>query len=163
MFMTEKIEDKILKGTDLSKVDLVIKQVKPVKKAKPVILKDIHGNDVDESDYFFPGEDGKSKAPVGFNDVCGHPVQREDLIEVFNKVFDPKDGFLFYKALDKEVYIVIVPLKNAVSVSLENGSIAGDCQKHAMSFIMDGSVNLDTLKEKLKRINSPKFVKYTDR
>ncbi len=159
----EKIEDKIIKPVDLGQIESEKAKANKPKKVKPVILKDTAGNVVEEGDYFYSEEPGKGKAPIGFNEACGLPVDREDLIEVFNKVFNPKDGFLFFKTRDKEVYVVLVPLKNSISVSRENGSVEGDCQKHAMSFIVDGSVNLDTLKEKLKRINSPKFVKYTDR
>ena len=125
---------------------------KPVKKA---ILKNTIGKELNEKDYFFGGV-----APATFNKVCGIPVDREDLIEVFDRVFDKSDNFLFYKSLNKEVYIVIIPLKNSTTVGVENDSVEGDFQKHAISFIGEGSVNLDTLKLKLQRIKT--FVKNVD-
>ena len=109
-----------------------------------------------EEDYFYKG-----KALPSFNKVCGMPVDREDLLTIFNKTFKLEDNFLFYKAVNKEVYIIIVPLKYSSTVGEFNDSIEGDFQKHAISFINEGSVNADTLKAKLKRIVP--FVKFTDR
>lgn len=131
------------------------------KPAKPLVLKNTLGKTVDEGDYFYSREGNNGKAAPSFNEVCGMPVEREDLLGVFNKVFDPKDNVLFYKTTDKEVYVIIVPLKYSSSVGEEQESIDGDFQKHAISFLQEGSVNLDTLKAKLKRIVP--FVKYTDR
>jgi len=88
-------------------------------------------------------------------------VDREDLLEVFNKVFKPEDNILFYRQLDKEVYIIIVPIKYSTSIGENNNSIKGDFQKHAISFLNEGSVNLDSLRGKLEKIQT--FVKYTDR
>ena len=68
---------------------------------------------------------------------------------------------MFYKQADKEVYLVIIPIKNATTIGDFNNSFEGDFQKHAISFLNEGSVNLDTLRQKLEKIN--KFVKYTDR
>lgn len=99
------------------------------------------------NDYFYKGI-----VPPAFNATCGKPVDREDLLDIFNKIFDPKYSFLFYKTIDKEVYIIIVPLKNSISVGASNESLDGDFQKHAISFISEGSVNGDTLKMKLRRI-----------
>lgn len=144
---------------DSSKLPETLVNKKPdsiVKNTKPVILRNIAGEDMSPKDYFFNGV-----IPTGFNDFCGLPVDREDLVEVFNKVFNPKDNILFYKARDKEVYIVIVPLKLSSAVGIENDSFDGDFQKHAISFINEGSVNIDTLKLKLKKIVP--FIKYTDR
>jgi len=125
-------------------------------KKKSLILKNIKGEDVDEKDYFYPGEDKNGKAvytPTWFNAACGTPVVDEDMIEVFKKVFGPAAiDFLFYKAPKMEVYIVIVPLKRARFVGQSEDSIGGDFQKHAISFVADGSVNLDTLKLKLRKI-----------
>jgi hypothetical protein len=123
---------------------------------KKVVLKNTTGKEVPEEDYFFGGT-----APSGFEGTCGLPVEREDLLGVFNKVFSPADNFLFYKQKDKEVYLVIVPIKYSTTIGDYNNSISGDFQKHAISFINEGSVNLDTLKMKLKRI--PPFCKFTDR
>lgn len=121
-----------------------------------IILKNTIGKVVDEEDYFFGGS-----ALPSFNKVCGLPVDREDMLTIFHSVFKPEDGILFYKAKNKEVYIVIVPLKFSKEVGVNNNSINGDFHKHAISFIGDGSVNLDTLKLKLKRIVS--FVAYDKR
>ena len=88
-------------------------------------------------------------------------MDREDLVSVFNKVFKPEDNILFYKQEDKEVYLVIIPIKFSTTIGEFNNSIAGDFQKHAISFLNEGSVNVDSLKAKLERIQ--KFVKYTDR
>jgi len=123
---------------------------------KKTILKNTSGKEVPEADYFFGG-----KAPTSFEKYCGKPVDREDLIAVFNKIFKPEDNFLFYKEVDKEVYLIITPLKYSTTVGVEQNSVEGDFQKHAISFINDGSVNLDTLKLKLSRI--PKFCKFGDR
>ena len=90
--------------------------------------------------------------PPYFEEVCGRPVDREDMITVFNKIFNPKHGILFYKTRDKEVYIIIVPIKHSSIVGPEHNSIDGEFQKHAISFINEGSVNLDTLRNKLERV-----------
>jgi hypothetical protein len=123
---------------------------------KSIVLKNSSGEVVEEEDYFFGGT-----ATESFNKDCGMPVDREDLLEVFHKIFSPEDNFLFYKATNKEVYLVIVPLKYSSSVSKENGSFPGTFQAHAMSFINEGSVNMDTLKTKLKKILP--FVNFKDR
>lgn len=122
------------------------------------VLKNVKGEDVKEEDYFYSdGSEQEKKAgtlvPPYFNLSCGLPVDREDLLEVFNKIFKPEDNFLFYKTKDKEVYVVIIPIKYA-NIGIEMGSMSGDCQKHSISFIMEGSVNVETLKLKLKRVAS---------
>lgn len=125
-------------------------------KVKSVIIKNTQGKEMSVDDYFFKGV-----LPSGFEGTCGKPVEREDLLDVFNKVFRPADNILFYKQVDKEVYLVIVPIKYSVSVGDFNDSMDGDFQKHAISFLTEGSVNLETLRQKLERI--VKFIKYTDR
>jgi len=137
---------------DVSKVEIKT-AAKPVKKEKPFILKDTSGEVVDSSEYFYNG-----KNPIGFSEFI--PVEREDLLEIFNKAFNPKMGFLFYKSIKSEVYLVIVPLKYSTVVSAEQESADGDFQKHALSFIGEGSVNPDTLRSKLARVL--KFVKIGD-
>lgn len=133
-----------------------------------IILKDVDGDDVEQSEYFYPrlvkevvGEKTPYEktlqpttetAPTGFNKTCGLPVDREELIEVFLQYFPRKKGFLFYKARDREVYLIIVPLKYAKTISAANESRPGDFQRHALSFISEGSVNIDSLKLKLERI-----------
>lgn len=130
---------------------------KPAAAKKPeVILKNSQGEEVPIADYFYGGV-----LSSGFNITCGNPVDREDLLDVFNKVFNPKDNILFYKQADKEVYIIIVPIKYSDSVGEFNNSLEGDFQKHAISFLNEGSVNLDTLRQKLEKIKN--FVKYPDR
>lgn len=155
-----KEEDRIKKEAEKKAADIA--------KRNSVILKDVDGDDVDQAEYFFPRtvkeiiDEGKptqkvfepttDTAPYYFNRTAGYPVDREDLIEVFLQFFPRKKGFLFYKAPDREVYLVIVPLKYATTISRANESRPGDYQRHALSFIQEGSVNLDSLKLKLKRI-----------
>jgi len=50
------------------------------------------------------------------------------------------------------VYLVIVPLRYAKTVSEATESQPGDFQKHALSFINEGSVNMDTLKMKSAKV-----------
>lgn len=127
------------------------------KKKSSIILKNIDGKDVAEKDYFFPGKDKDGNITYAlpyFNSVCGLPVDREDMIEVFKKVFGAAASeFLFYKCKNQEVYIVIVPLSRATVVGESEDSLGGDFQKHAISFISEGSVNLETLKLKLRKIS----------
>jgi hypothetical protein len=134
-----------------------------------IILRDTDGADVDQEDYFFPRTEpeitydaqgkeisrllpSKETAPVYFNKVNGMPVDREELNEVFIRHFPRAKGFLFYKKRDSEVYIIIVPLKYAKTISKANESRPGDFQRHALSFIGEGSVNVDSLDIKLKRV-----------
>lgn len=124
-----------------------------LKNKTKIIIKNTLGEIVPEKDYFFSAK-GKDAAPPYFHDVCGYAVDREEMIGVFNKVFNPKHGILFYRAKDKEVYIIIVPLKYSSVVGIEHNSIEGEFQKHAISFISEGSVNLDTLRTKLLRVAS---------
>ena len=132
-----------------------------VKKTEPkveskfggVVLKNPSGAIVDSKDYFYSSK-GEDKSPKYFHQVCGYPVDREDMLAVFNKIFKPKDGLLFYKKKDQEVYLVIVPIKHSSIVGPGHDSADGDFQKHAISFINEGSVNLDTLKMKLARVAS---------
>ena len=138
---------------EIKKEEKVVVEKATKKATKRIVLKNTLGAEVDEKDYFYGG-----KAPVGFESSCGLPVDREELLDVFNKIFKPEDGILFYRAKDKEVYLVIIPTKLSSTVGEENNSIEGDFQKHAISFINEGSVNLDTLKMKLKRIIP--FIKY---
>lgn len=139
----------------------------PPKKKSSIILKDVNGNDVDEKNYFWPAKDKDTGeityAPDYFQKQNGFPVDREDMLTVFNKIFDPKDGFLFYKDRNSELYLVIVPLKYAASIGEENNSIGHDFQKHAISFITEGSVNFDTLKRKLELIRKHRTIKFNDR
>lgn len=126
----------------------------PEKKEKVKIdLKNVLGEDVNQADYFY-STDGKDTAPSYFNKVCGYAVTREDMLKVFNKIFSPESGVLFYKVEDKEVYIIIVPIKYSSIVGKDHESIDGDFQKHAISFITEGSVNLDTLRQKLLKVAS---------
>jgi len=120
---------------------------KTVKIIQETVLKDAQGNEVSPEDYFYNGV-----IPSGFAGTCGKPVDDEELLKVFNKIFNPSYKFLFYRAKGKEVYIVIVPIKYSTIIGEENESIDGDFQKHAISFINEGSVNIDTLKNKLSKI-----------
>jgi len=131
---------------------------KVVKKEKKIILKNTRDEDVSQKDYFY-SKDGKDTAHEKFNLMCGLPVDREELLTVFDKIFKPEDNFLFYKVKDKEVYIVIVPLKYASTVGDSNESMEGDFQKHAISFIAEGSVSVDSMKMKLQKVaNTIKIV-----
>lgn len=123
------------------------------KKEVKIILKNTLGEEVAQPDYFY-SPDGSNTAPSYFHEVCGYAVDREELLAVFNKVFKPKDGLLFYKTRDKEVYLVIVPIKHSSIVGAEHDSLPGDFQKHTISFISEGSVNLDTLRTRLNRVAS---------
>lgn len=129
-----------------------------VKKNSITILKNVFGEDMDPDDYFFKAKDKDGKIvsgiPSSFNKVCGLPVDREDMIIIFNRIFKPSRNFLFYKTRDREVYIIIVPLKYASTVGGSNESLAGDFQKHAISFIGEGSVNMESLRMKLERVSS---------
>lgn len=125
------------------------------------ILKNTFGEEVPEGDYFYKATEKGGVAPVSFTKMCGVPVDREDLVEIFNNIFNPKDNILFYKSINKEVYLIIVPLRYSTSVGPTHESVDGDFQKHAISFIGEGSVNEDTLKMKLKRIIG--FIDYDKR
>lgn len=129
---------------------------------KKIVLQNTLGEDVAQEDYFFPGEvkkPGEEKgkfttetAPIYFNKTFGYPVDREDLLAVFHEVFRPSKGFLFYKSKTTELYLIIVPLKFAKTIGKANDSQPGDFQKHALSFISEGSVNLDSLRLKLAKV-----------
>jgi len=140
-----------------------VEEAKDKAKKNTFVLKDVDGDDVDQADYFFARTEEEvidkvthkattKTAPPYFNVICGLPVDREELIEAFKLHFPPRKGFLFYKLKDKEVYLVIIPLKYATTISKSNESRPGDFQRHALSFIGEGSVNIDSLKLKLKRI-----------
>lgn len=147
--MTEevKVEPKVEEAKVEPKVE-VPKVVKP-----KINLKNVAGENVLEKDYFYSPE-GKGEALAGFHKAVGQPVDREDLLKIFNKIFKPEHNFLFYKCSDREMYIVIVPLKYAAAVGETNNSISGEFQKHVMSFLGEGSVNLTTMELKLKKIAS---------
>jgi hypothetical protein len=150
----EKKEEEV-KNVTTSEKTVTKNNPASVKKLK-FMLKNSTGKDVPSSDYFYKGI-----IPSGFEGTCGKPVDREDLLTVFNKVFKPSDNILFYKQQDKEVYLVIVPLKYSDSVGDAHDSLDGDFQKHAISFLTEGSVNVDSLRQKLEKIK--KFVKFNDR
>lgn len=144
--MVEKIE------TVDKPVEEVKKVIKGAKKVEKTIIYNTAGEEVDEKDYFYATKGKVGAAPSLFTKMCGYRVDREDLLEVFNKIFKPEDNFLFYKSGNKEVYLIIVPLKFSTSVGDTHESVDGDFQKHAISFIGEGSVNIDTLKMKLTRV-----------
>lgn len=118
---------------------------------KPQKLRNTRGEDVPVSDYFFASPGEKAVAPNFFNRSFGLPVDREDLIEIFDKIFKPEDNFLFLKSMNKEVYGVLIPLK-FTHISHKEDSILADHQYHAISFVLDGSVNYDKLKMKLREV-----------
>ena len=53
--------------------------------------------------------------------------------------------------MNKEVYGVLIPLKFS-NVSEIEDSRHGDYQYHAISFVLDGSVNYKRLKEGLEKV-----------
>ncbi len=156
----QKEENKIQRANEKKAADEALKS--------QVILKDVDGYDVDQAEYFFPRtvketiKDATGKetvyditdqtAPTFFNKICGYPVDREELVDEFVKHFPRKKGFLFYKSRDKEVYLVIVPLAYAKTINRQNESRPGDFQRHALSFIQEGSVNVESLNLKLSRV-----------
>ena len=131
-----------------------VEEPKIIKEEIPIM--NVFGRKMEVNKYFYKGI-----VPSGFKGTCGNPVDRDDLIDIFHKVFDPKDNILFYRQSDKEVYIVIIPIKLSNLIGESNDSIEGDFQKHAISFLSEGSVNIDTMRQKLDRIK--KFVNYRDR
>lgn len=166
-FDDEKVEEKELETLIAEKKAAEIEErkrnkekealAKKQEKENKVVLKNVFGDDIDEADFFYnkdkdTGKEGNGKAPSHFNKVCGFPVEREDMLVIFNRIFKPQHNFLFYKVLDKEVYLVIVPLKHAHTIGGANESLNGDFQKHAISFIGEGSVNLESLRMKLERV-----------
>lgn len=140
-----------------------VEEAKDKAKKNTFVLRDVDGDDVDQAEYFFARTEEEvidktthkpstKTAPAYFNTTCGFPVDREDLIEAFKLHFPTKKGFLFYRLRDKEVYLIIVPLKYATTISKSNESRPGDFQRHALSFIGEGSVNVDSLKMKLAKV-----------
>jgi len=123
------------------------------KEKKGYTLKDTAGKAVDSGDYFFSTTDKKYPLDKDIiKNYIGEPVTREDLISVFNDVFKPEWGVLFYKKIDTEVYIVIIPIKYSSIVGRLHESGDGATQLHSISQIAEGSVNIDSFRAKLKRI-----------
>lgn len=150
----EKEQEKIRKENE--------KKAKEADKKSSIILRNTSLEDVDQKDYFFWNEETKevNTAPSYFNKVSGMPVDYEELVNVFDNIFPKNKGFLFYKAQGKELYFVIIPLKYATTVGKQNNSIPGDHQRHAMSFIGEGSVSIESLKQKLTKVaNHPSIAK----
>jgi len=118
---------------------------------KPQVIQNTKLEDVPVGDYFFTPEGKRPIAPPFFNKAIGYPVTREDLRETFNKVFKLEDGFVFLKSEKAEVYHILIPLLYT-EIGAAEDSIYGDYQVHSISFIPDGSVNLDRLTNKLKEV-----------
>jgi len=116
-------------------------------------IKTTDGKDVDIKDYFYAPEGQTPIAPPFFKDTCGKVVDRDDLVEVFEKIFSPEDGFIFLKDQYKEVYGVLVPLRYT-KIGTEEDALLGDFKYHAVSFVLDGSVNVEKLKSFLKKIST---------
>lgn len=109
------------------------RKAKEADKKASIVLRNTSLEDVEQKDYFFRDIEKNvvNTAPSYFNKVSGMPVDNEELITVFDGIFPKKKGFLFYKAMGKELYFVIVPLKYATTVGEKNNSIPGDHQRHA--------------------------------
>ena len=122
-----------------------------VKKEKELKIYDTSGNEMDPVDYFFTPEGEETIVPPYFTQMCGDPVDREDLVKEFDKVFDGEHKFLFYKVRNKEIYVIIVPLKLSI-INHEEDALSGEFQKHAISFIYEGGVNMDSFKRKIKQV-----------
>ncbi len=155
----KKVSEKEPQVVEVQKHDLTVEKMVVL----PQIIKNTRGEDVDVKDYFYAKPGQKAVAPNFFNKSCGlpvNPMERPELIEIFDKIFKPEDNFVFLKSKNSEVYSVLVPLKYTEISSLED-SILGDYQLHAISFIPDGSVNFDKMKAELKKIAS--IIKYNDR
>lgn len=148
----KKVADKKVvaetKTVPVEKAD--VQQVNQIKVVPPK-LKNSRGEDVRVENYFYTPEGKTPIAPPYFNKQMGLPVEREDLNEIFDKVFLPKDNFVFLKSMDKEVYGVLIPLKYSNISDAEDSQYA-DFQYHAISFVLDGSVNHQKLAQKLKEI-----------
>jgi len=149
----KKVAKQIVPPVDME--EQVIQVESPVvTKSYDLKLFDTLGNHVDIEDYFYaPEGDEEIQIPTYFGKVYGKPIDpdREDVLSVFHKVFKQEDKFLLYKAMDKELYSIFVPIKFS-SLSPQNGSVNGDTQVHAMSFIAEGGVNPDSLEVVLNRI-----------
>lgn len=139
-----EVQKATVKTADEKTAEVIVK--------KPV-LKNSRGQEVPVDNYFFAPEGTPAIAPAFFNKSCGLPVDREDLIEIFDKIFKPQDDFVFLKSMNKEVYGVLIPLKYT-SISNKEDSVLGDFQYHAISFVLDGSVNYKKLSDKLKQIST---------
>ncbi len=124
------------------------------------ILKNTRGQDVPVEDYFFAKDGEQAIAPSFFNKAIGYPVDREDLVQLFDKVFKPEDNFVLLKDGYKEVYNILVPLKYS-DIGSKEDSILGDYQVHGVSFIMDGSVNYDKFATALLQV--AKITNYSSR
>jgi hypothetical protein len=158
--MTEQKNDDSFEPTKEELAAAKKAAVAEAKKKPSFTLKNTAGKDVKNSDYFYQASDKPYVAPDYLRKQIGRPVEREELIEMFDQIFNPKHGILFYKKDDTEVYIVIVPLKYSTSVGPTHESVDGDFQKHAISVVSEGSVNIDSFKMKLKRIVP--FIKFTE-
>jgi len=155
----EKTVETAPQVVEVQKHDLSFEKVT----VEPQILKNTRGENVDVKDYFYAKSGETAVAPNFFNKACGlpvNPMERPELIEIFDKIFKPEDNFVFLKSKNSEVYSVLVPLK-FTEIGGQEDSILGDYQLHAISFIPDGSVNFDKLKAELKKIAS--MIKYHDR
>lgn len=139
----------------MAKRETTNKAEKEVKKEEitqsNVVLFTTTGEEADLKKYFYQPEGEELNIPPFIKKVVGVPVNREDLIEVFHEIFKPEDEFLFYKSIDSEVYLVIPTLEYA-DIGAKFGSVNGDFQRHAISFINEGSVNLETLRQRLQMI-----------
>ena len=155
----EKTVETAPQVVEVQKHDLSFEKVT----VEPQILKNTRGENVEIKDYFYAKSGETAVAPNFFNKACGlpvNPMERPELIEIFDKVFKPEDNFVFLKSKNSEVYSVLIPLKYT-DINSQEDCILGDYQLHAISFIPDGSVNFDKLKAELKKIAT--MIKYDSR
>lgn len=87
----EKTVETAPQVVEVQKHDLSFEKVT----VEPQILRNTRGENVDVKDYFYakPGE--TAVAPNFFNKACGlpvNPMERPELIEIFDKVFKPEDN-----------------------------------------------------------------------
>jgi len=61
------------------------KTEKVAKKKSQIILATIDGTEVDPKSYFYAPEGEELLIPPYFNKMCGRPVNRDDLNDVFSK------------------------------------------------------------------------------
>lgn len=140
---TQKALDSIEVITD-GNVKVNVKVVDPK-------LRNTRGETVDVKDYFYAPEGQIAIAPPYFSKSCGTVCEREDLVQAFESIFKPEDNFILLKDQYKEVYGVLVPL-SYTKIGPKENSIIGDYMYHAVSFVSEGSANMEMFISFLKKV-----------